>query len=116
MKIRSGFVSNSSSSSFVIVASKEAYDRVYASVDSECKALMDVVWGNPPPTFVIGGNMLYNLSYVDHDGGYWYYASDGADHGDEENWKEREKRYHLGKCVVNALKKDPDVFMSETGC
>jgi len=114
MKTRSGFVSNSSSSSFIIIATKEAYDRVYASVDSECKALMDVVWGNPPPTFVIGGNMLYNLSYVDHDGGYWYYASDG-DESKGGDWKEKEKRYNLGKDIINALKIDSDVFISEEG-
>lgn len=41
MKIRSGFVSNSSSSSFLILLTKEAYDEVISGVDPLAQAVVE---------------------------------------------------------------------------
>lgn len=45
MKIRSGFVSNSSSSSFVLVVTKEAYDKVLTNEDPITRAILGAVMG-----------------------------------------------------------------------
>jgi len=41
MKVREGHVSNSSSSSFVLVTTKENFDKVYAEASSESKSFAD---------------------------------------------------------------------------
>lgn len=41
MKLRDGHVSNSSSSSFVLVTTKENYEKVYAKASSGAKSLAD---------------------------------------------------------------------------
>jgi len=41
MKIRNGFVSNSSTSSFIIILSKEKYNKLLTEVDSYQKAVLE---------------------------------------------------------------------------
>ena len=41
MKIRNGFVSNSSSSSFVLVVKKDDYDKVYSDLSDDAKKVAD---------------------------------------------------------------------------
>ena len=43
MKIRSGFVSNSSSSSYVLIVPKEAYEEVYAASDPYTQEIIDYI-------------------------------------------------------------------------
>jgi hypothetical protein len=51
MKTRSGFVSNSSSSSFVIIAPEEAYKKVFSEMTEYERAVMDCVDKHPESFF-----------------------------------------------------------------
>lgn len=65
MKVRQGFVSNSSSSSFVMLSSKEAFDRAYANISAIEQAGISgfIIEG------VVGKTKVKGLSYgVDLNG------------------------------------------------
>jgi len=47
MKSRNGFVSNSSTSSFIILLKNDAYNEKYKEADDYTKAVLDVVVGSP---------------------------------------------------------------------
>ena len=101
-----GFVSNSSSCSFTIMASEAAYQRVYNSVDEMGKLLMDTAWGEVR-RFKVGDVELMDLSYVSHDGGYWMYLCEGLD---------QSETYEHGQKIVEALKNDKGAYVNVESC
>ena len=103
MKTRSGFVSNSSSSSFTIIATKAAFDRVRNSVSDNAKMLMDEAWGQSK-TFSLDGMELLNLSYVDDDCGFWQSVCENID---------SEEAVDEGNNIIDALREDKGVFVHE---
>jgi len=72
MKIRNGFVSNSSSSSFVLVVRKNEYDKVKNACDPLYQIVMDAVMS---PTNIFGNECMefssnsgdYQYDYIDLD-------------------------------------------------
>jgi hypothetical protein len=79
MKVRHGFVSNSSSSSFCILLPKEAYDKAYDESHPFVKACMDVVGFQSK--FIKGidestkGVEMVCFGYSDGDSCMWEYES-----------------------------------------
>jgi len=71
MKIRQGFVSNSSSSSFVIFASKEAFEATLAECDEIEKKVAKLFLTDKPSIFL--GKEVLSYSYCSGNNGDWYY-------------------------------------------
>ena len=107
MKTRSGFVSNSSSTSFTIIVGAKAFDKARESLSPPARELMDGAWNNPP-VLIVEGKTLFDLSYIDRDGGYWQYMGNCKDGGREEN-------YDLGKEIIQALK-DNGAYVRTKSC
>lgn len=70
MKIRSGFVSNSSSSSFVLVVTKEAFDEATTGVDPIYQAMLEAVMSKDT---VFGHECMV---YDDCSSEYWWESMD----------------------------------------
>jgi len=88
MKIRQGFVSNSSSSSFVIFASKEVFDATLAEC-SEIERKVAELFLTEKPEFFLGRRVL-SYSYCTGNSGDSYYdrireTIDSDDEDDEDN-------------------------------
>lgn len=66
MKIRTGFVSNSSSSSFVLIVTKDEYDKVYSREEPIGKAILEAVMGK---TKVLGNECVI---YDNCSSDYWF--------------------------------------------
>jgi len=66
MKIRTGFVSNSSSSSFVLIVTKDEYDRVCSQEDPIVRAILEAVMKS---TNVLGNECML---YDDCSSEYWF--------------------------------------------
>lgn len=67
MKVRSGFVSNSSSSSFVMFFSSNVRDKVYETLDETKKKIFDVMCTGPSKFF---DKQVYAYSRSCDHGGY----------------------------------------------
>lgn len=88
MKIRQGFVSNSSSSSFVIFASKEAFEATLAECSEIEKKVAKMFLTDKPTTFL--GKEVLSYSYCSGNNGDWYYdqvrnALNSEEFDDEED-------------------------------
>jgi len=73
MKIRNGFVSNSSSSSYIVIADKKATDEIKNNLDPIELAILDVLYESSK----ILGIDCYSFSWMDGEAGE--YMSDVAD-------------------------------------
>ena len=98
MKIRSGFVSNSSSSSFVLVVKKELYDTVMSGLDPLHQAIMEAT--------MRPDNVLWHecMVYENCSSDYWF------DDIDIPQVIERAKEIAKGKApiVSNKIPIDPE--------
>jgi hypothetical protein len=113
MKTRSGFVSNSSSTSFTIIVRKDDFDKVQTSLPKNVQKLMDQAWSNPP-RFIVEEKVLFDLSYIDQDGGYWQEMGEYVANEDGEKL-DREEAYELGKEIIMALK-NKGAYIREQCC
>jgi len=75
MKIRNGFVSNSSSSSFVLVSTKESYDKAIKKLNKEAAETIK----NAVSFDKIGTQEVAVIAYHQCDGEYYAYGVDNKD-------------------------------------
>ncbi len=71
MKVRQGFVSNSSSSSFVIFASKEVFEATLAECTEIEQKVAHLFLSDKPKIFL--GRQILSYSYCSGNNGDWYY-------------------------------------------
>ena len=97
MKIRNGFVSNSSSSSFVCMTTKEISDRAEATLTEEERDTLE----NVLYSYRIGDKVLigYESSYIQDHGGY---IGEYSTIDDYENYEKCDKAADAWR---NAVKK-----------
>lgn len=103
MKFRTSFVSNSSSSSFVLITTRENHDKAFASLSAEDqKALKDIF----SFTKCFGNDVAISAEVGDQGGSY----ISGVDM-DDENASDpglREARYEAFEKYQKAVGHDPD--------
>lgn len=113
MKTRSGFVSNSSSSSYVIIFEKNEYDKLMLELTDLQRDIMDFFRdGNPVQRF--GLNDIVFISYVEgNDSTLEYYSPNrNCEKSIEDLLKESEERldyydeWRMIKNKINAIPKE----------
>ena len=67
MKIRNGFVSNSSSSSFVVITTRENWNDIQKDLKGEMKKFVDQEIAPEANLFAVNGIKMVDLSRVVHD-------------------------------------------------
>ena len=81
MKIRNGFVSNSSSSSFLILLTKEAYDEVISGVGPLTQAVVEQLSGKA--SFLGTECVSYNHTDGNYDDFEWLHKSECVERAKE---------------------------------
>ena len=81
MKIRTGFVSNSSSSSFIIYVSRKVFDLVYGTLTEVQKQVVDLSKGGEQEFM---GVPVISYSYVTGSDGWLYDEIEGMGLSEEE--------------------------------
>lgn len=76
MKIRNGFVSNSSTSSFVLIVTKKAYDKALSELDKEAQSLIKI-WSKKGK--FNGQDIIYFHSMSDTGGSSNMYSEERND-------------------------------------
>ena len=105
MKYRGGFVSNSSSSSFVFVATKEAYDDVMSKEDPLTQAILSAVMTSDK---VFGRDCMI---YEDCSSDYWW---DELDYdGIIKNAKEIAEKTGRPVVAVSEYHKNADTYTDD---
>jgi len=89
MKIRQGFVSNSSSSSFVIFASQEAFDAALAECSEIEKKIAKLFLCDSPKEFL--GKKVLSYSYCTGNNGDYFYDQVREALAEEENEEEEDE-------------------------
>ena len=120
MKSRSGFVSNSSSCSFVLVVKKSDRDEWIKTLDPIQKALMERFEDNCNQEFCGEEIAMFSgeIGYIDEDGNYEIIEALGDDFTDDEKqeledypWddqpvhKKFRKKYGYNPCLSEAFQK-----------
>lgn len=90
MRIREGHVSNSSSSSFILVTSKENFDKVYAEASASAKSFVDDVAAYKK----IGNQNLVFFSGGGYEGGDMFGCNEDWDDFKEALRKDAESTYY----------------------
>jgi len=116
MKSRSGFVSNSSTSSFIILIKKDAYDTAYDKSDEFTQKVLDVVFGEKSDS--CGSVFGVPCEQTEYSEGNWdtFYEDFGPDVevGEEdipEKYLEKNNRYYRGNVKTDAVRNAYDQFM-----
>ena len=99
MKIRNGFVSNSSSSSFVLICTEDHVKNVIKDLDDLQKKIIRNCFKKRE---ILGRKMLMITGWSDMGGNYWYDSVGGLETTEEENLiieKDQEEdpsKYYIG--------------------
>lgn len=115
MKVRTGFVSNSSSSSFVVVFSKENYEAALSQLDLYEQEYVKELVGSTPDKFL--GHEVFSyggLSVMDQDYEAEPYPAKPADIS-QEDWDkmaDEHETYDMRDKFRELLKKHPEGIFS----
>jgi hypothetical protein len=107
MKVRLGYVSNSSSSSYVIITTKETLDKVLSKL-TEFEAGAAKAIFNFEKQKVFGEDKMVSIEHVctEDIGHDWDFLPEGVEPGDSE-W---EKAYEGINKFYNLISKEKDTF------
>ena len=111
MKIRTGFVSNSSSSSFLLIAKQSAYDDI---VKDLTKFEIAVAEALSSKSKLFGEDVVVFSGWSDSGSSSWEYIFDEMDYAlseeDEEDENLLDKPYEAYDKIVKNLKETSEVF------
>jgi hypothetical protein len=121
MKIRAGFVTNSSSTSYTIIIEKEYFDEVLTKVHPYVKALFKALAEDAEVTNAFGRKVITlqwmsgndnTLEYLEVD----YDMEQEADEDDDE-WEDGSPNFYEGPDkFIKELKDKDRFFMTDFGC
>jgi len=111
MKIRNGFVSNSSSSSFILLVKKSDFDTVYGQLKKKEKKVIDFINSETVNVF---DTTLIKMSWNQGDNTSFYnFSFDDENTNEEENWEEIQKAEEIMDKITDKLKKFENVYNEE---
>ena len=113
MKIRNGFVSNSSSSSFVLIVKKEDFDKVYGQLKKKEKKVIDHIDSETINAF---DNTLIKMIWQQSNEGsssFYNFNFDDKNIDVLENWEEIQEAEDIMYKIVGKLRNSENIYNEE---